>query len=147
MDKLFNDVVEVSDDSFILFDDFLGLLVLFLKLSLESLDFALLLDQLIAVKIQLEAILILMHLQISFAHLLQKYHQNFIIFLYFGRGLAHISGQFFEVIVQFVLVWKQLPQMFFDFSTVVCFRAWKVMHSNTAKNIVHKLDWALLLCG
>lgn len=71
MNEFFDDIVEVSNDSFILFDDFLGLFVLFLKLSFESLDFTLLFDQLIAVKIQLEAILILMHFQVSFANLLK----------------------------------------------------------------------------
>lgn len=37
--------------------------------------------------------------------------------------------------------------MLFDLSTVVCFRGWQVMHSNTAKNIIHQLHRTLLWCG
>lgn len=44
MDKFFDDIVEISDDSFIVLNDLLGLFVFFLELFLKFLDLALFLD-------------------------------------------------------------------------------------------------------
>jgi hypothetical protein len=85
MNKLLNYIVEVSDDSLVLLDDFFGLFIFFLKLFFKSLNLSLLLKQFRSVKTNFYSVFILVYLHVCFVQLLQQGQQYFVVLLNLWR--------------------------------------------------------------